>query len=68
VAFNSSHATSDGGMAVRPAADPYITGPGIPLLPVASTLGDSSFDVTLRAAQAATTSASGKTAVAPVMH
>ncbi|HLJ42943.1 MAG TPA: AAA family ATPase [Candidatus Binataceae bacterium] len=63
VAFNSSHATSDGGMAVQPAADPYWTGPGTPLLPVASTVGDSPFDVTLRAAQAAAAAATGKTAV-----
>jgi general secretion pathway protein A len=63
VAFNSSHATNDGGMAVRPAAVSYITGPGIPLLPVASTVGDASFDATLRAAQAATAAATEKTAV-----
>jgi len=50
-------------MAVRPAADPYITGPGIPLLPVASTFGDSSFDVMLRAEQATAAAAIGKTAV-----
>ncbi|MGZ6252213.1 MAG: ExeA family protein [Candidatus Binataceae bacterium] len=63
VAFNSSHATNDGGMAVRPAAGPYITSPGIPLLPVASTVGNASFDATLRAAQAATAAATEKTAV-----
>jgi hypothetical protein len=50
-------------MAVRPAAVSYITGPGIPLLPVASTVGDASFDATLRAAQAATAAATEKTAV-----
>lgn len=64
VAFNSSHATNDGAMAVRPAAGPYIAGPGISLLPVASTVGDASFDATLRAAQAAAAAATEKTAVA----
>ena len=45
-AFDPSHAAL-GGTAVRPAVDPYMTGPGIPLRPVAHTIGNTSFNVSL---------------------
>ncbi len=51
LAFDPSHAAL-GGTAIRPAAEPYTTGPGIPLRPVASTIGSSSFNVSLEPSRA----------------
>jgi hypothetical protein len=42
--FNPSHA-SLGGAAIRPATESYMTGPGIPLRPVASAMDSTSFNV-----------------------
>jgi general secretion pathway protein A len=50
-AFNPSHADVSG-TAIRPAAEPYITGPGIPLRPVASTIGSAAFNVSLQPSRA----------------
>ena len=44
--FNPSHA-SLGGAAIRPAAESYLTGPGIPLRPVASAVDSNSSTVAL---------------------
>jgi general secretion pathway protein A len=57
ITFNPSHTSSIGASAVRPAAEPYKTGPGIPLRPVADTvegpaLEDASLNVVLDAARA----------------
>jgi general secretion pathway protein A len=51
LAFNPSHAAL-GGTAIRPAAEPYITGPGIPLRPEAPTVGNASFNVSLEPSRA----------------
>ena len=49
--FSPSHA-SLGGAAIRPATESYMTGPGIPLQPVASAVDSPSFNVALEASRA----------------
>lgn len=49
--FDPSHAAL-GGTAIRPAVEPHKTGPGIPLRPVAPTMGNASFNVSVEFSRA----------------
>jgi hypothetical protein len=51
ITLNSAHASNIGTSAIRPAAEPYKTGPGIPLRPVADTVEDASLNVVIDATQ-----------------